>query len=399
MSRRLGIPLSLVVLAGALLTGGCWDYRDINDRSLVLGVAIDAAPDHGHAVTAELASPALANQPGPGAGGGKGGAVGGGAPPAGRALIRATAATSSHALAWHRRTWSRPLEFGLQGLWILGEDYARRGEKDEFGCQACHPAMSTAMHFLVADGHGGDYLAAPPPEGTFVSSYLSNLVRSAAERGSIPPVDHISEFVAAMEESGVALAPRLSWDSGRPKLAGAGVFRNYRLIGWLDEDATEGVNFLLGTARRTTVVVPCPPLPVGGAVTGARMDTTVEILGRSSKLRVESRDGRPTLRYRLKASALAMDSGCPRAPGPRGVSSDEERLLARETARAVHARALRAIGRQRELGADFLGWGAYLRRFHPGLWRELGANWDAALRNLPVDVEVSIRIFRHSRFH
>ncbi len=382
-----------------LLAGGCWDYRDINDRSLVLGMAVDAVPgqDLAHAVTAEVASPAVTSAraaAGPGAG-----AAQGGTPPGGRTLLRATAATSAHALAMQRASWARPLEFGHQLLLILGEEYARRGEKDELGCAGCHPAMSTSLHFLVARGRGGDFLSAVPPEGQFASLYLSTLVWNALARGSVPPTHRLSQFVAATEENGVALAPRLEWQGGQPRMAGAAVFQDYRLVGWLDEEETLGASLLSGAGRHTTLVVPCPPLAVGGSVTPARLDTTVRITYRSSKLLAETRDGRLVLRYRVSARARAWDAGCPRAPAPRGVSVEEERVLSQEAARAIRRLALLAIRRQRELGADFLGWGTYLRRGHPGLWRDLQGRWDKELRHIPVEVEVRVRVERQSRFH
>lgn len=411
-ARRAGLAGALVLLG--LLAGGCWDYLDINDRTLVLGVAVDAAPGpgHPHAVTAEVVSPAPtvggpaggggAGAGGGGAGGGGaggGGAGGGGAAGGARALLRATAPTSAHALGLTRVSWPRPLEFGLQAVWILGEDYARRGEKDEFGCAGCHPAMSTSMHLLVARGRGGDFLAAPPPAGPFNAVYLTVLTRNAAETGLIPATNRLSAFVAATEENGVALAPRLGRAGDLPELAGAAVFRDYRLIGWLDREAMLGVSFLQGRGRRTMLDVPCPLLGVGGARAPGPLTTTIGVTGRSSRLRAEVRDGRVALRYRLEVRAVAMDSGCPRAPGPRGVSDAEERVLARETAREIRRRALLAVARARAMNADILAWGTYLRRAHPGLWADLEPRWDEELPRLPVSVDVRVRVFRHSRLH
>lgn len=394
--RRLGLPAALLL---GLLAGGCWDYLDVNDRTLVLGLAVDDAPGGRHAVTAEVVSPAP-TLGGPAAGGGGGGAGGGGGPASsGRALLRATAGTSAHALGLGRRSWSRPLEFGLQAAWILGEAYARRGEKDEFGCAGCHPAMSTSMYLFVARGRGGDFLAAPPPAGSFSAVYLTTLAKNAAETGIIPATQRISAFVAASEENRVALAPRLEWEGNRPKLGGAAVFRDYRLIGWLGEEETLGISFLQGRGRRTMLEVPCPPLPVGGASAPGPLTTTVGVTARGSRLRAEARGGRVILRYRLEARAVAMDSGCPRAPGPHGVSDAEEKVLARETAREIRRRALLAVGRARAMNADLLAWGTYLRRAHPALWADLKHRWDEELPRLPVAVDVRVRVFRQSRLH
>ncbi len=386
--RRSGVWVALPAFALALLAGGCWDYRDINDRSLSLGAAVDAAPGGGHAVTLEIAS--LASTTG---GGGQGGST-----PEGRAVIRAAAGTSSHAMGRERVRWNRPLEFGHQTVWIMGETYARRGEKDEFGCAGCHPAMSVGQHFLVAEGRGADFLNAPPPEGTFASTYLESLIGNAETRGAIPHVNQVAGFVADMEENRVALAPRLGWEEGRPRLAGAAVFRDYRLIGWLDEDETLGVSFLQGHGRRTTLEIPCPPFDVGG--TPAARDTAVNITHRSAALRAEEGpDGRVVLRYRIRAEAIAFDAGCPRAAGRRGLGDVEEKALAREAGRAIHRRATAAIRRAQAMGADFLSWEPYLRRAHPALWRDLRPRWDEEMRRLPVDVRVEVRVRRQSRLH
>src|SRR5690606_18867026 len=61
------------------LAAGCWDYRDLERRSPILGMAVDGRPDsggRGYKVTVEIPDPALDSPPG--GGGGGGGRAGGG---------------------------------------------------------------------------------------------------------------------------------------------------------------------------------------------------------------------------------------------------------------------------------------------------------------------------------
>lgn len=47
---------------------------------------------------------------------------------------------------------------------------------------------------------------------------------------------------------------------------------------------------------------------------------------------------------------------------------------------------------QREYNADILGFGQLFRRKKPEVWRRLGEDWDAQLRDLQVELDVQCKI-------
>ncbi len=397
VAPRPGLRLALL-LGAALLAGGCWDYRDINDRSLVLGLAMDTAPGGGHRPTVELAVPTSAPAA---AGGGRAGAP----PPSPRSIVlTGQARTSSHALAQLHDRWSRPLSFGHLTALLYGEDYARReGIRDEAGCAGCHPEISVGAHVFVTRGEAAPYLSLQPPGGEVaLAVHLVRLLRTAGEEGMAPLPATVAQVVSHSETTGVAVVPALRLTGDHIVAAGSAILARYRLAGWLTPAETFGFSLLRGTGRRGTVEFPCPRPPGTGEHEPSGGEPwphgTFLIQHRSAKVALERGGDRPRFRYTVRVAGVAMDSTCPdtaraRAPADTAMLRAAERQVARTL--ASYARLLPP--RVRETGLDLLGWQAYLRWRHPFYWQRIRDRWPDVLRQAQVSVDVRVTISRRAR--
>lgn len=360
-----------------LLAGGCWDYMDVNERSLAVGLGVDAGPDGAHDITLEVAVPggapaAAVTRP---KGGGGGGAA------ASRLVLERTAETTPRALNAMRGAWPRPFTFGQLRLVVFGADYARRGEEDEFGCAACHPEISIGMRAAVADGRASDILRTEPPVESLTSIFIETMTRNARDMGVIPQTRTIGGFVADMEERDVALLPRVIRSDSGVELSGAAVFKDFKLAGFLDGDTTRGLNLLRGRSSRLLLAFPCPHAeeePVSFGLTSLK--SGINVLGEGTPLHV---------RYEVRIEGVSMDPGCP------ATGKERERALEEAAARAARDLALRAVRRAREMNVDFLGLEEYLMRRKPGLWK--GLDWAKEFPRARIDVAVKVRSERHAR--
>lgn len=382
----------LVLFLAGLFAGGCWDYRDINERTLVLGWAFDLGPGEQRVITAEASVPAAAGGGGPTAGGAT---TGGGGPGGGRTLLEGQAPTAPNALSDLRESWPRPLSFGHLVSIVVGQEYARNGEKDAYGCAGCHPEASVGTQLFVTGGKAGDAFRLKPRTEVFAAADLASLMRNALPRGTIPPTHTVYQFVAKMEDTGVALLPWLEVSGDNAKLAGSGVFRDYRLVGRLNEEETMGLNLLQGKARRGAIDLPCAP--PGGRGAPGQTEATFLIMSKGSRKQVSVVDGRPSYHYKLTLAGIVFDAGCPSVGVKRGAA--EERWLRREVASLAQKLALDTVRRAQAMGLDFIGLDEDLRRRKPGLWRELGPRWSEEFPRIPVSVEVKIKLLRRAGFH
>lgn len=383
------------VLLAALSAGGCWDYRDVNERSIVLGLAVDAGPNEMHDIAIELATPVGMERGGGGGprmGGGKGGGgAGAAAGVAPRTVLEHRGSTSSFGMSELDAHWTRPFSFGHLAILILGEEYSRRGETDEFGCSGCHPEMSTAENVVVAAGNAAEFLRRSPPTETFSALFIQKQMREALDRLSIPESRTVSQVAAAMNEWGVGLLPRLSWKKGMPYVGGAAVMRRYVFVGWLTEKEVIGYNLLRAEGRRGPLEVKCPAL--GG---DSRMLTfTYLISTKGSRLRIEEREGQPVVKYQIRVSGIAMDTSCREEP------TRAEQLMEKEVVKEVLDHAYAVIRKAQGMGMDFLALGLEIRRRHPFAWRRFGwdKNWERDFPSLPIEVEAKAIIKRHGLFH
>lgn len=369
----------LSLLAALLLAGGCWDYRDIEERSQVMGIAIDHGP-RGHRVAVDIGLPPPAGA----AGGGMRGGGGQGVAPRSFVLV-SDAPGVPDALSTARTRWNKPLDFGHLGVMIVGEEAAREGIKEYLRCGACHPEISTGILVAAAEGRAEGFLRYEAPTQELISDYYMFLLKTAASANLVPNDPRLAMAVARGESAGVFLLPRLTRGRGLPRAEGAAVFEGYRLRGWLSARESQGVALLTHRKGRLLFSFPCP--------VGEEQEPVNFLVGRRKlerKARFEG--GLPSFRVRVELQGIAIDAGC-QLPSPIA-PPDYKGKLERAAAQKAHSLALLALNRSREMGVDFLGLGEEIRKRHPSRWRELKGRWKEVFPRVPVSIEVKVSLHR-----
>ncbi len=374
--RRTLLGLLLFVLL--LLSGGCWDYRDIEERAQVMGLGVDHGP-RGHRVAVDIGLP----PPGGAAGGTRGGG-GQGMPPR-SFILTADGPGIPDALSLARARWNKPLDFGHLGVLVIGEEAAREGVKEYLRCGGCHPEISTGILLAVAEGKAEDFLRYPPPTQELVSDYYMFLLRTAASTNLVPAEARLATAAARGEAAGVFLLPRLTRGRGLPRAEGAAVFEGYRLKGWLSARESQGVALLAHRKGRLVFAFPCPAgreeQPVSFSVHKRKLERKVRFRGEI-----------PSFEVRIHLQGWAIDAGC-QLPFPIAPPSYKEKIERAASQKAL-ALAHLALRRQKELGVDFLGFGEEIRKRHPSRWRKLKGRWKEMVPRLAVEVKVKTTLER-----
>ena len=361
-SRALGAVLALGL---ALAAGGCWDYVDLERRSLIMTVGVDMdADDPGTLrLSVEIPVPKAADPEA-------------GAP--GPAKLVVSAAAGSLAQAANRLRG----ELQRQPLWdqavavVVSERLAREGIAGVSDVIIRFPGMNRRALFFIYEGPAEEALRFQPVLQPLTATHLRGLADQFLRH---PTFAHPQEFVsvhAELQEYGVLLVPRLVMEGGMLRLTGAAVVEDGRLVGWLNDEETEGANWLLGHVLRSLVAVPCP------VDDGSPIAAWVRLHRRSVRTRME--DGLPRFDILLTMTAWLVDAGrCPVVPEK---ASDRRRIEAELTA-AVKRLAEAAVRRaQQELRVDYLRLREELRRALPAAAEEL--DWKQTFPAVRVDVDV-----------
>ena len=369
------VAAALVVLAAFLLTG-CWDRIEINDRAIVLGMAIDRDERGQFLVTLSVADPARFPRPGQ-----QGGSQVGQKPVN---YVQGQGRTLADALSLIQEVEPRRFFYSHLKSVLIGEEAARRGIGPllDFLARDAQPRLELLV--AVTPGKAGPVLmAASPPLESLPADALRELIQ--LRLGVVVPLHRVLR--ALYEPGEEPVLPRVELypvvNDGTPvqgwRINGAGVFQGDRLVGWLDYGQVRGLMWLRGEIQRGTLTVDMQ----GGAV-------SLRLLRADTHLRPLVEGDRVVMEVRIRTEDDLVDN-------PEGIEVTSpaairqiERLAAQEI--VERAEGARRVVQQR-LRADVLGFGAVLRRQAPAAWAQLGPSWSEVFPRVEVryDVEVFVR--------
>ncbi len=393
------VALSILLM----LTGGCWDRKEINDLGLIVAGAFDLENSEEEPVrlTLQIANPAAMTV---GGGGGAGGATGGGAPKAfwitsetGRS-IRAAALKMDHKIP-------NMLFFGHVRLYIFGEKAARSGvipfidrlkrskevrensfiavatgegrpvwERETPVFRASGLALSDA--FLLKDGNQG-ILAVTMSDFMFMLNSLTT--------GTIAPaVEIVSETSSTPEERG-----QPGGAGNTLRISGVGVFSpDGKLIDFFNERETLGLMWMLNKVRYRELTVPCP-------TRGFEEPISLGVYEGKSKIIVDvaniGKNGLPGIEVKVKTLVDVWEHFGSH-PGVLSMQfvKDIEDSVSNQITLEIEA----ALKKAQLLKVDVFGFGEELRRQHHKDWHQIKNQWQDIFPEIELTVTCET-VLRH----
>ncbi|MDH7479640.1 MAG: Ger(x)C family spore germination protein, partial [Syntrophomonadaceae bacterium] len=381
MSRKIALSLLLLLLAG--LMGGCWDRRELNELAIVLGAGVDWVEDGRLRLTVQIARPAAF------AGGGEAGAR---EAPASW-VVSAEGRTVEEAERYLAMKVPRDIYWGHGIILVYGEEMARRGVgmASNFFKRKAEPRDT--MWVMVAKGEAREFLetysdltkASAQAMGlltrmkTGCSVQLREFAEMLASKGIQP-----TATLVEVKEAGVTPGPGLENISPahrQVEIAGTAVFREDRMIGWLDAHETRGLLWLKGEAVQGAITVPSPGEP----------DKQVSIRIQDGKTKVIPEYDGKNLRFKVM---LRVEGELVEQQSRENLAKPEMiEALEVEMAGVIRERAEVALKKARdEYGVDIFGFGDAFHRRYKKEWRGLKDRWDEEFARAEVDIAVEARI-------
>ncbi|MCL5289822.1 MAG: Ger(x)C family spore germination protein, partial [Firmicutes bacterium] len=262
MIKKLALLLLLALLTS--LPGGCWSRKEIHEVAIVLGTGVDWTADGRIRLTVQIArtSAFVAGEAG---GGGR-------EAPAGW-VVSAEGRTVEEAERYLAMKVPRDIYWGHSVILVMGEEMAKKGTGmvTNFFQRDRQPREN--MWVMVAKGEAKDFLetysdlakTSAQAAGfltrmrTGKSVQLREFAEMVASKGVQPAVTAVE-----VKEAGVTPGPGQEKKSPAHKqveLTGVAVFKEDKLIGWLDAYETRGLLWLKGEAIEGVITVPSPGEP------------------------------------------------------------------------------------------------------------------------------------------
>ncbi|WP_134702054.1 Ger(x)C family spore germination protein [Ammoniphilus sp. YIM 78166] len=389
-----------ILLCFVPLLSGCWDRLEIEERAVVLAIAVDeedpeevseesAVAHLGGKVpeeqkrlirlTVQIAVPGRIPL-GPGEGGG-----GGTEKPVW--VIDVVGHTVEDAFSNLQQLVSDRLFFGHLRIIVVNEKVARKGLQNLNDALRRNAEVRRAAWMIVSKGKAAELVSLEPELERVPALYLLATMDGSVELGKLPN-SFLGVFWSAMTSKGQeGYLPYVELQKNQSVLiSGLAYFKGSKMAGITlpieigNYMAIKGIN-----PGGYTVLVEVP----GEA--GAVMFESTE---RKSKIEVKMKDGKPHVKVKVHIEGNLIEKS--NAQFKVGSSASLHKIESQIGKNAEEA-FMKLIKKTQKQGSDIFGFGEHVRGKHPTYWSQHikeKEKWQAMYKEIPVHVQVDISIRR-----
>ncbi|MFB6364527.1 Ger(x)C family spore germination protein [Paenibacillus elgii] len=373
-----------------ILTTGCWSRRELNELAIVTGVGIDKI-DNQYLLSLQVLNMGQGNES-PGGGGG------GASLPVTTQYMKADSVYEGI----RRLTTELPrkLYFSHIRVLVFGETLAQEGLRDILDLFVRDHEIRPDFFLIVTKGVEAREVMSQvvPIEQSPANALLKSL--EISEKNWSPTVaitldEFITDLMKAGKE-GVITGLQLNGDprqgqtdanlkSVNPpsyfRFSSIGVFKNDKLVGWLNEDESRGFSYITNRVDASVTDVPC----------NSKGKATVEILRSQTSLKGSAPRGEPAITIEVYAEGNIGEVSC------KEDLSNPETIYAfeRRAERKIEGFIQQAVRKARQSSrSDIFGFGEAIRRYDPRNWNRLKDDWDRYFMSAKVETRIDVKLRR-----
>jgi spore germination protein KC len=362
---------------------GCWDNRELDDLAIITAMGIDKR-DGQFILTTQVVNPsAMANQKK--------------SEKQSPVVTYKTKGKSISEALQRRITLSDRENYTSQmKVLVIGENLAREGIGDILDYLFRSRDIEPTFYICIAKGNTAEntldvmtpYVSNPADmiynsiktqiknKGTVIGTMPDDLIANLYNEGEEAKLTGI-EIIGSKEKGKVADNTQKIAPDTFLKVNNIGVLHGEKLVGWLSEIESKGLNFILDQMQKSKIEVPCPGNPLKKAV--------MEIIQSKTAVESKSEHHHPVLSIQVHTQFNLLDIQC------KGLRIDEpqtmKRLnqLAQKEITLMIKTTLYAL--QKKYKTDVVQFGREVYRSDPTFWKQNKTRWDQLFVHLPIKVE------------
>lgn len=354
------------ILCLALIVTGCWDRVEIENRGFVIGIAIDKvkekAPSKPKAkqrldATYQFVVPGALRGGGT-AGGGQGGEAFLNLSSVGNTMFEISRTLAS-------KTSRSPYLEHMQII-LVSEDVAKKGQfahvMDFF---LRYPEMRRTIKIMVVEGEARKALEIAPKNEKLPTMYIHSASENSPKNAQMLPEVKLAEVHELLLKKGSFVIPRMTVREKEVKITGAAAFQghNEKMVGFLGEEETEGLNMITGEIKGGILEIP---------VKDNLMVYEIKGMKRSIQARISDKD---QIEFTINIESEgdvgeSLDSLDYLDPA---ILSNIEKKVAKEIERLTNDTIKKV---HEDFKVDVLGLGDYLNQEHYSTWKTIKDDWD-----------------------
>lgn len=351
----------IIIVFCLIITSGCWDSIEIEERGFVIGVGVDLnekPKDEGPlSLTQQFVIPSGLSQ---GGGSGEGGA--------GDAFQNIMSSGNTIFETVRRvaaRTNRSPFYEHIK-LIIVSDELAKSEHfPDVLDYFLRYPEMRRGTQIMVTPEKAGDILEITPKNEKLPAMYIKSISKNNYKNARmVPPtrIGKIHENLLGNDSYMIQMIVKLNQEE--VKISGQAVFNGYtdKLVGFIEEDATEGVNFITGELK-------------GGLLEAKIKDEVVVYEMDKVKTDIEPIYEKGKIKFNV---TIQTTGTIPESYKSFDLLDEEEiNLTEKAIKEKIHEFTKLAISRVRdELKTDIFGFSQKFRVKYPNEWEDMKNDWD-----------------------
>ncbi|AOT69631.1 Ger(x)C family spore germination protein [Geosporobacter ferrireducens] len=378
----------LVLVFCTLVLTGCWNRRELNTLGIVYGIGVDKDNETGELIlTTQVVRAGALKQEGP-------------SEEAPIEIVTARGDTAFEALRKISMEFDRKPFYAQNKVLVIDEQLAREGIMPMLDFFKRDHEMRSLVWVLIAKNtRARDILGVEKGLEDIQAVYLENIIEISKwnakattvnllefiKKVSASGIHPIAGPVEIIEERNLPAEEKMGLATKGVKLSGTAVFKGDKLVGYLDEIETRGLNWATGKVKSGIIHVPS----IDG--NGKDKQIAIEIKRARASIKPEIKDGKFFFTIEVKAEG---DVG---AQQGRTDTSDIALFekLEKELGKGIEKEIRMAIDKvQKEYRSDIFGFGSALNKKYPKEWNQVKDDWEDIFPRIQYSIKVDARLRR-----
>lgn len=372
--------LCFLAIFSILLTTGCWDRRELNDRAIWLATGWDAAKEGGIELSGQIAVPTNMQSPS----GGGSGSTGGVGTKKSYFTIAQTGENVGEVLDKMQTELSREAFFGQRRVMFFGEEFAKKGFKNKLDANIREADISIRTDLFVVKG-GTAKKALELPGGFEITPSIAAL-KKHEQFGGRGDTSYLEMLIATNKDGIRPSIPAIEFSkldkkNAKPtlRIAGLAIFnKDLELLGYINAEEKRDFLWILEDLKKRTVFIKYK-----------NGDASLNLHRLKCKIVPYINEDPKKFIINLSADAELFENNTSlKIPTKRDIV-----ILEKEFGKHLEKQVLQTIQKvQTEFGVDIFGFGEVIHLKHPYYWKTIKENWDEQFSKANMTIKVDIDI-------
>lgn len=362
------LPIALII---TITSSGCWNYSEISQKYVVSGVAVDYdKTQDNYILTIEIVKPEVKGQ---------------------EAVLESKVVTVTGKTIFEGIR-NAIVYFGKRIYWshakiiVVSDEIAQKGLYPVLDFFMRDSELRWDIWLLVAQGSSAKEILQSKSGIQNINSFQINEAMKSDKGINKYPTIELWQFADMIYDKTVdPLLPAVHMGGSEnpvPEVLGLAVFREDKLVGYLNESETINVQFVRNRIQNSVLPIKKDALSIG-------TDITLEFYKSKTKQKAAFENGKAKIIVDIELLAdiaeISKDMDLLNEKVQKQLKSDCEAYIEKQIAYTIKKV-------QKELKSDIFGFGRTLKIKNLKLWREVEPEWTDYFSELPTEVNVSLTI-------